>query len=150
MASISTDRKGNRRILFSGPNRKRKIIYLGGVPMKTARTVKVHVENLAAAVLGGHAPAPETSEWVGTRDDVLYGKLAAVGLVPAREPKPGDATGGVTLAAFIDQYIAARMIAKPNTLRNYLGTKRLLLDFFGDERLLADITPGDCDDWRAH
>ena len=34
MASISTDRKGNRRILFSGPNRKRKIIYLGGVPMK--------------------------------------------------------------------------------------------------------------------
>ena len=28
--------------------------------------------------------------------------------------------------------------------------KRLLLDFFGDERLLADITPGDCDDWRAH
>ena len=54
-------------------------------------------------MLGGHAPAPETSEWVGTRDDVLYGKLAAVGLVPAREPKPGDATGGVTLAAFIDR-----------------------------------------------
>ena len=37
---------------FSGPNRKRKIIYLGGVPMKTARTVKAHVESLAAAALG--------------------------------------------------------------------------------------------------
>ena len=77
MASISTDRSGNRRIFFSGPNRN------------------------------------------------------------------------MTLATFIDQYIAARMITKPNTLRNYHGTKRLLLDFFG-ERLLADITPGDCDDWRVH
>ena len=105
MASISTDRNGNRRIFFSGLNRKRKIIYLGPVPMKTARTIKAHVENLAAALLAGHSPAPETSEWVGSRDDVLYGKLAGVGLVPAREPK--------------------------------LDT-------------LPDITPGDCDDWRAH
>ena len=150
MASISTDSNGNRRILFSGPNRKRKIIYLGGVPMKTARTVKSHVENLAAAMLGGHAPDPETSEWVGSRDDVLYGKLAAVGLVPKREPEPGAAAEGMTLAAFIDQYITARMIQKPNTLQNYNGTKRALLDFFGQERLLAEITPGDCDDWRAH
>jgi integrase len=150
MASISTDSKGNRRILFSGPNRKRRIIYLGPVPMKTARTVKAHVENLAAAVLGGHAPDPETSEWVGSRDDVLYGKLAAVGLVPAREPKLDALPEGMTLAAFIDQYIAARMITKPNTLRNYNGTKRALLGFFSQERLLAEITPGDCDDWRSH
>lgn len=57
---------------------------------------------------------------------------------------------GITLAAFIDQYITARMITKPNTLRNYHGTRRLLLEFFGAGRLLTDITPGDCDDWRAH
>jgi len=149
MASISSDRNGNRRIFFTGPNRKRKILYLGAVPMKTARTVKAHVENLAAALLGGHAPAPETSEWVGSRDDVLYGKLAAVGLVPAREPKPETRPEGITLAAFIDQYITARMIQKPNTLRNYHATKRALVDFFGKDRMLADITPGDCDDWRA-
>ena len=79
MASISSDGKGNRRIFFSGPNRSRKIIYLGRVPMKTARTVKVHVGNLVAAVLHGHAPDPETSEWVGSRDDVMYGKLARKG-----------------------------------------------------------------------
>lgn len=149
MASISTDRKGNRRILFSGPNRKRKIVYLGDVPMKTARTVKTHVENLAAALLAGHAPDPETSEWVGSRDDVTYGKLARVGLVPSREPRPGDAPEAITLAAFIDQYITARMIQKPNTLRNYLATKRALVDFFGKDRTLTDITAGDCDDWRA-
>ncbi len=146
MASISTDRSGNRRIFFSGPNRKRKIIYLGPVPMKTARTVKAHVENLAAALLAGHAPAPETSEWVGSRDDVFYGKLAAVGLGLAREPNLDALPEGITLAAFIDQYIAARMITKPNTLRNYNETRRWLLGFFGQERLLAEITPGDCDE----
>ena len=88
MASISTDRSGNRRIFFSGPNRKRKIIYLGGVPMKTARTIKGHVENLAAALLQGNDPDPETSTWVGSRDDVMYGKLVAVGLVKPRGRRP--------------------------------------------------------------
>ena len=150
MASISTDRNGNRRIFFSGPNRKRKIIYLGGVPMKTARTVKGHVENLAAALLGRHAPDPETSAWVGNLDDVMHGKLAAVGLVLAREPKPDEQPEGITLAAFIDQYVTARMIQKPNTLKNYNATKRALLDFFGAERQLATINAGDCDDWRAN
>ncbi len=67
MASISTDSQGQPANLFLGPNRKRKIIYLGAVPMKTARTVKAHVENLAAAMLAGHAPDPDTSEWVGSR-----------------------------------------------------------------------------------
>lgn len=150
MASISTDRGGNRRIFFSGPNRKRKIIYLGGVPMKSARTVKAHVENLAAALLQGNDPDPETSAWVGSRDDVMYGKLVAVGLVKPRESTADDKPQGITLAAFIDQYITARMIQKPNTLKNYNATKRALLDFFGEGRLLAEITPGDCDEWRSH
>ena len=139
MASISTDRGGNRRIFFSGPNRKRKIIYLGGVPMKSARTVKGHVENLAAAPLQGNDPDPETSTWVGSRDDVLYGKLVAVGLAEAAAPAADDKPKGVTLASFIDQYITARMIQKPNTLKNYNSTKRDLLDFFGQERLLTRL-----------
>ena len=41
------------------------------------------------------------------------------------------------------------MIQKPNTLKNYNATKRALLGFFGADRLLTDITAGDCDDWRA-
>ena len=68
----------------------------------------------------------------------MYGKLAAVGLVPARETGRATMPEGITLAAFIDQYITARMIQKPNTLKNYNATKRALLDFFGEERLLAD------------
>ncbi len=149
MASISTDRNGNRRILFTGANRQRKIIYLGGVSMKTARTVKTHVENLVDALFGGHAPAPETSEWVGSRDTVLYEKLAAVGLVPVREAVQAEGQI-VALGEFLDQYIKGRTDIKPSTRCNLEQVRRNLLDYFGAERLLAAITPGDADEFRVN
>lgn len=147
MASISTDKNGNRRILFTGPNRSRRIIYLGGVPMATARTVKGHVENLAAALLHGHSPAVETSEWVGRRDDTLYNKLVAVGLVPARESTATERSA-VTLDGFLNQYIRGRTDIKPNTHRNLEQARRNLVDHFGASRPLGAITPGQADEFR--
>jgi integrase len=148
MASISTDKAGNRRILFSGPNRTRLTVYVGAVPMKTARTIKVHVENLAAALLAGHPPEPETSEWLGGRDDVLYGKLAAVGLVPAREPAIAEKRT-VALGEFLDQYLSGRTDIKPSTRCNLEQVRRNLVDHFGADRLLVNITPGDADEFRV-
>jgi len=153
MASISSDRKGNRRVFFSGPNRKRRTVYLGRVPMKTARTYKVHIESMAAAVLHGHAPDPETSEWVGSRDDVMYGKLVAVGLVPARESAKTENQAdnqAATLGHFLEQYIGGRTDIKPSTRCNLEQVRRNLLDFFGAERLLESITPGDGDEFRVN
>jgi integrase len=152
MASISTDKQGNRRIFFSGPNRKRKIIYVGAVPMKTARTIKTHVENLAAAVLGGHVPDPETSEWLGSRDDVMYNKLVAAGLVPKRESvfESSDKPAGVTLGEFLGQYIDGRTDIKPSTRCNLEQVRRNLLDYFGTGRLLDTIAPGDADEFRVN
>ena len=150
MASISTDRNGNRRIFFSGPNRKRKIIYLGGVPMKTARTVKGHVENLAAALLGRHAPDPETSAWVGNLDDVMHGKLAAVGLVLAREPQTGRTARGHYLGCFHRPVRHGADDPEAQHAEELQRHEAGLLDFFGAERQLATINAGDCDDWRAN
>ncbi|MBN1588364.1 MAG: site-specific integrase [Pirellulales bacterium] len=149
MASISTDKSGNRRIFFTGPNRTRKIIYLGQMPMKTARTIKTHVEHLAAAVLGGHAPDPETSEWAGSRDDVLYGKLVRVGLVPPRESVEQESQT-VTLGNFLDQYLNGRTDIKPSTRCNLEQVRRNLVDYFGFTRPLASITPGDADEFRIN
>lgn len=133
-----------------GADGQRKPIRLERVPIKTARTIKTHVENLAAAALGRHSPDAETSVWIGGLDSVLYDKLAAVGLVPEREPKPDEAKPeGATLAGFIKQYIAARPGMKPNTLKNYRQTERSLVSYFGADRTLAEITAGDCDDWKA-
>ncbi len=71
--------------------------------------------------------------------------------MPRREPQPDEARpDGATLAGFIKQYIAARPGMKPNTLKNYRQTERSLVEYFGADRLLTEITAGDCDDWKAH
>ena len=146
MASISTDKKGLRRILFVGADGQRRPIRLGRVPIKTARTIKTHVEALVAAALAGNSPDPETSAWVGSRDSVMYDKLAAVGLVLPRVPKPqADAA---TLGGFLDQYLAGRTDIKPSTRCNLEQVRRNLLEFFGADRPLATIAPGDADDFR--
>ncbi|HAY82860.1 MAG TPA: hypothetical protein DCY79_23880 [Planctomycetaceae bacterium] len=36
----------------------------------------------------------------------------------------------------------------PNTKRNYEVTRKHLIDHFGRERMLAEISPGDADEWR--
>jgi len=149
MASISTDAGGKRRILFVNPDGERKQIRLGKVPMKTAQTVKARVENVLAAHLAGHAIDGDTATWLGERDSVLYNKLAAVGLVPPREPKPDEVQHGMKLGDFLGQYIDGRTDIKPGTRMNLEQVRRRLLDFFGADRPLQAIVPGDADDFRV-
>ena len=84
-----------------------------GVPIKTARTIKTHVEALVATSLAGNSPDPETSAWVGSRDSVMYDKLAAVGLVSPRESTPE--AEAVTLGEFCKRYIEGRQDVRPDT-----------------------------------
>ncbi len=148
MASISTDKKGKRRILFVNPDAERKQIRLGKVPMKTAQTVKTRVENILAAQLAGHAIDGETATWLGERDSVLYDKLAAVGLVPPREPQP--VAQAFVLGNFLDQYIASRADVKPGTETNLKQARKKLVEYFGESKPLGAITPGDADQFRQH
>jgi integrase len=54
----------------------------------------------------------------------------------------------VSLAAFLDSYIKARAIRKANTRRNYEVTRKHLVDYFGQDKALSGISPGDADEWR--
>ncbi len=144
MASIGKDKNGRRRILFVAPDGKRKTIRLGKIPQRAAEAIKVKVENLVAAATSGCGWDGETARWVAEVSDMLADKLAAVGLIPTRVRE----TLPKTLGTFLDTYIKGRANLKPNTLRNYGVTRKHLLDYFGRERLLAEITPGDADEWR--
>jgi integrase len=83
---------------------------------------------------------------VGALDSVLYDKLATVGLVLPREPKPE--AEAVVLGAFIKQYIDGRTDIKPRTRINLEQAQRNLLRFFGKDRRIDSIAPGDADDFR--
>lgn len=148
MASISTDKKGRRRILFSIGKRKRRAIRLGKVSMKTAENVKLRVEHLVTAALYKQAPDPETAAWVGDRDDKIYAKLAAVGLVPQREPAPDAEPKNITLGNWIDRYISGRTDVTWRTRNNLGQAQHWLVEYFGAEKRLVEISPGDADEWR--
>ncbi len=142
MASIGNDPGGRRRILFVDTDSKRRTVRLGKMAKRQAEAIKVRVEHLVAAKISGTAPDDETSRWVAGLDDVLQGRLAKVGLIERRE--------ATKLGAFVTGYISSRTDVKPTTVTNWGHTKRNLVEYFGEDRLLRDITPGHADEWRLY
>ena len=145
MASLSTDSRGNRTIQFIAADRKRRTIRLGKQSLKVAKEIKTKVEALNGAKIARCSPDPEVTAWVGDLLPTLYDKLAAVGLVPKRV-----AAAEVTLGVFLDGYISGRSDVKQSTATVYGHTRRCLIEFFGADKPLSDITPADADDWRRY
>lgn len=140
MASITREANGRRTIQFVGADGKRRSIRLGKVSEREALSVKVRVEHLATAAMFNNPLDPETARWVEERDQATIDKLAAVGLVPRRER--------ASLAVFLDAYIESRSDVKRLTKLKYKTTRQFLIDHFGANKVLRQITPGDADEWR--
>src|SRR3954449_178973 len=98
MASIGNDPNGRRRILFVSGDGSRKTIRLGKMDRKNAERFCGRVEKIIAANISGGALDDETSRWLAERDDVMYGRLAAVGLVKRRK------ASGNTLKQLLDSF----------------------------------------------
>jgi hypothetical protein len=140
MVSITRENNGRKTIQFVGADSKRRSIRLGKASVRTAEAVKVKVEQLAAAAMTGHALDAETAHWLSNLDSVMSDKLSVVGLIPRRE--------SATLQEFIDGYISKRTDVKGSTATVYGHTRRNLIEFFGSDKPLRDITLGDADEWR--
>jgi len=139
MASISSDPNGRKRILFVDGNGDRKTIRLGKMSIKQANEIKLKVEALSAAKRAGLPLDGETAAWIGKIENCLAEKLAAVGLIGERAV--------ATLGQFTRDYIDGRTDIKPRTRCNLELSRRALVDFFGSERRLQDITEHDADRW---
>ncbi len=142
MASISKLANGRKKIQFvvPGGGSKRRSINLGKVSLRAAEAVKFKVEHLVSAVATKHALDLETSMWLIEIPDDLADRLAAVGLSQGRER--------ATLKAFIDGYLAKRTDVKPGTLTALKQGRDSLVQFFGEDKPLSAITPGDADEYR--
>lgn len=142
MASITNEPNGRKVIQFFGQDGKRRSLRLGKVSQRNAEQVKFFVEDLAAAAATGSTPTRKTLLWVADLGDAMHAKLAAVGLV---EPR---ASG--TLLPFINGWIEGREDVKESTRTVYKRTRKHLVAFFGADRDLRSITPGDADSWRQY
>ena len=145
MASLSHDPNGTHRVHFTDPDGKRRPIRLGKMTKRDADALRGLVERLNAANLTRSAPSVADARTVAELPDTLHKKLARVGLVAPRERAEV-----VTLGPFVAGYLESRKGDKPNSRRHIGDVARHLLAFFGDGKPLAEVTPGDADDFRRH
>ncbi len=143
MASIAKDANGRKRIQFFNPDGQRKTLRIGKATMQQAGAVRLRIELLVAAKINGTAPDDDTSRWVASIGDELHAKLAEHGLV-----SPRAKVEQTTLGPFLESYIAGRSDVKGSTATVYGHTQRCLVEYFGNDRRLKEITPADADDWR--
>ncbi len=145
MASISRQPNGRRTVQFIAPDGKRRSIRLGKATQRMAETIKLRVELLVAAKLAGHAIDDETARWLAELDDRMTDKLAAVDLVPRREPDPLTTLGG-----FLKEYVDRRVDVKPATKEVWSQVTRNLLEHFGEQRDLRTIDEIAAEDFKLY
>ena len=130
-------------IQFSLLDGKRRTIRLGKMNRRRAERIKDFVEDLVEAHRSGQRPMPATVEWVVGLPPVMRQRLERAGLVTS-----GREAGCPTLGEWLSTYIGGRTDAKPSTRTVWGHTRRNLLDFFGKDKPIDGITPGDADQWR--
>jgi len=142
MASIANDPGGRKRVLVLCVDGRRRPIRLGKCDRRSAETVRMFIEKIAAANANGSAFDDATSAWVGSISEALHAKISSIGLV-----KPRNA-GRAVLGTFVDAYVAGRSDVKPRTLTNLRQVRSWLVDCFGETKDMRSIGACDAEDWR--
>jgi integrase len=142
MASITRDPGGRKRIQFVAPGGSRKAVRLGKISEKAALAVKVKIEAIVSALNQSVPVDDETARWLRQIDNRMASKLIRVGLMAKLRPAP------TKLDDFLAGYLATRTDIKPSTRRHLEQAREKLITFFGAEKPLAAVTPGDADEFR--
>lgn len=141
MASLISDPNGRKRIGITLPDGTRQSIRLGKMEKSVAKHVLWQIERLEAARVSQAMP-PDLAAWLDAQDEVIYGRLVAVGLAEPRAQH--RATLGELAQAFVDG-----LDVKPSTLLVVGQARRSLESFFGAGTALRTITPQRADEWAA-
>jgi hypothetical protein len=142
MASVSRDKNGTKRVLFTDGNGDRKVVRLGKVTVKAAETFRMRVESLLAARITGTPWDAELSAWVRDLPDKIHERLVRVDLV---EPRANSEV--VSLDELLNRFVANAAV-KPSTKAAYRQTTESLRDHFGKLTKAKAITAAQADEWR--
>ena len=143
MASVNKDSKG-WRIEFTLPGQRRKSLRLGTkISEKAARDIGRHVERVVESKKTGLSLAAETEKWLLALPDQRRQQLVSLGLIADFGPKVSNSLGG-----FLDEYLASRVNLEASTRTNLKTARRWLVQYFGEDRELDSITPGEADNYR--
>ena len=142
----STGREGDRgelkRILFRDTTGKQRTLRLGQCPKSVAETARVAVGHLVISKRHGSVPHPDAVRWLGSIDDALYARVAALELC---QPRQGATV--VTLGELLSRFDAAATV-KAGTRTTYAQALGMLREHFGESMPIDSITPAHADNWR--
>ncbi len=141
MASITSRPNGGKVIEFVDGDGRRRSVFLPKTTQRVAVAVKTHIERLESAKRSGGPIDSQTASWLSEIGGSLKAKLAKVGLI-------APSGSGLTVAAFVDQYIQRRTDIKPRTHDMLTRARRSLIGYLGESKRLQDVTEGDAKDFR--
>ncbi len=142
MASITQLQNGLKCIDYYDGAGERKSVRLGKMSMRDAEKVRTKIEELSGAKINGTTLDTEVVTWLANRPPKVYDKLVRAGLVQ-------QCANAVTLESFIDDYVAKQFV-KSSSKEAWKQGKRALVEFFGPEKPLAEVTPGLVDEFKSN
>jgi integrase len=143
MASVLNLPNGRRAVQFFAPDGERRTVRFGKLSREAATECARSIDVLVDAKNAGQQAPARVLAWVAELSDEVADRLATLGVIPARHKAPA-----VELQHFLTDYRAKRTDVKPATTITYSQTIRCLVEYFGAERPLEEITAGDSDEWR--
>ena len=124
-----------KELYFSGQTKQSKAL---------ADNAAKHLEHLLDSSKHG-VPAPASSvAWVNSQKGRIRSSLLNWGFAQQDNPKLATDQGRL-LGPFLTSYIDERTDFKGTTRINYLQTRRLLVEHFGEKKSLTSITQADAD-----
>lgn len=130
-------------------SKQRCSVHLGEISQRDAERVRDKIEKLVKVRSQGLSLPRDVAAWVSKLSDEVAGRLAELNLIESRVAKvvvPVDTVGD-----FLTDYLSRRDDDVMNaSLTFYVETVRNLTEFFGADRRLDNIKPGDADDFRRH
>ena len=147
MASI-TKRNGRWTIRFINFDGTRRTLALETTSDRQALNGKLRIEELVSSRKHGRAPDPEVEAWLSKAKPAMLVKLIEFGLVndpQAKLPTPTSLSG--FLAMYVDH---KRDDVKASTKTTWQKPRGNLLEFFGEDKLLSEITVGDATDFERY
>jgi integrase len=142
MASVYQEANGSRRIGFTNLEGERKSIRLGMMNAKTADTFCKRVEELLGNQAANHSNDVELSTWLRDLPEIMYGRLAATGLVPPRE-----ALKVPTLRELVERFESG-LVVRQSTVVSYKQAFASLLAYFKPDTPIDTVTPAQAEQWR--
>ncbi len=150
MACVWTDKYGNRVISFVAKDGTRPKVSIGRATLKDANDIARRIESLNTTAKLGTTIDGEMAAWLAKKiAPKLYDRLCKVGLTQKREIEPTvQAEKQIVLGKFIDDYSATLTKIKQSTRDHLKRARKDLADYFGENKPINQITPGDADEFR--